>query len=62
MQFNTSPKKTKFDDPDEKVVAFINKYISCQLTDEEMDPDLHNIVEGRAISLQKSHKVVKERK
>ncbi|KAI4881835.1 hypothetical protein NFI96_007838, partial [Prochilodus magdalenae] len=31
-------------DDDRTVTAFIDKYISCQLPDEQTDPELHNIV------------------
>ena len=31
-------------DPEEKVTAFIDRYVSCQLPDEATDPELHKIV------------------
>ena len=31
-------------DPDEKTVEFIDKYICCELPDENNDPELHEIV------------------
>ena len=50
------------EDDDETVAAFVDRYISAELPDEEQDPELHEIVKVCANASPKAFKVMQKRK